>query len=120
MIPSPKDTEPQAITARPGFFASAPAAVVITDPKLVKAGFRKWQFRILFWSTAGYAAFYLVRKNLPIAMPAMEAELHITKSQLGLFLSMHGVLYGISKFANGFLGDRCNARSLMVVGLVAS
>src|SRR5260370_30904144 len=27
------------------------------------------------------------------------------------------VLYGVSKFANGFLGDRCNARAFMVAGL---
>jgi sugar phosphate permease len=53
-------------------------------------------------------------------MPVMEKDLHIGKAQLGIFLTLHGVLYGISKFANGFLGDRCNGRSLMVVGLAIS
>ena len=53
-------------------------------------------------------------------MPLMERELGISKSGLGLFLTLHGVLYGVSKFANGFFGDRCNARAFMVVGLVAS
>jgi len=33
---------------------------------------------------------------------------------------LHGLLYGVSKFANGFLGDRCNARAVMVTGLAVS
>ncbi|HEV7473936.1 MAG TPA: MFS transporter [Pyrinomonadaceae bacterium] len=71
-------------------------------------------------SIVGYATFYFVRKNLSIAMPAMESGLGIQKTQLGLFLTMHGLLYGVSKFANGFLGDRANARVLMVSGLAIS
>lgn len=50
-------------------------------------------------------------------MPVMESNLGIQKTQLGLFLTMHGLLYGVSKFANGFLGDRANARVMMVSGL---
>jgi len=38
----------------------------------------------------------------------MGQELGITKEKLGLFLTLHGVLYGVSKFANGFLADRSN------------
>ena len=76
--------------------------------------------RILIWTIVGYAMFYFVRKNLSVAMPAMESQLGITKSQLGLFLTMHGLLYGVSKFANGVLGDRCNARWFMVIGLLGS
>ena len=53
-------------------------------------------------------------------MPMMEKSLGIQKTQLGLFLTMHGLLYGVSKFANGFLGDRANARVLMVSGLAMS
>ena len=76
--------------------------------------------RILFWSIVGYAIFYFVRKNLPVAMPAMEAQLHIGKAQLGMFLTLHGLLYGVSKFANGILGDRFNARWFMAIGLIGS
>lgn len=72
--------------------------------------FHYWQIRILITSTLGYALFYFVRKNLSVAMPVMEQTLGITKSQLGLFLTLHGVVYGVSKFVNGFLGDRWNAR----------
>lgn len=82
--------------------------------------YRLWRRRILVSSIIGYAAYYFVRKNLSVAMPAMEANLHVTKRDLGLFLTLHGVIYGFSKFANGFLGDRLNARYFMVVGLALS
>jgi phosphoglycerate transporter family protein len=114
-------------TARPrkrsvfDFFKPAPPAkVMLTDPAEIQQQFPVWQRRILISSLIGYACFYLVRKNIGIAMPFMEKDLHITKSDLGIFLSSHGVLYGVSKFANGFIADRANARALMVVALIAS
>jgi len=82
--------------------------------------FRYWQRRTLIATMIGYAAYYFVRKNLSLAMPAMERDLGITKSDLGLFLTLHGLLYGVSKFANGFLGDRANARYFMIAGLLLS
>ena len=99
---------------------SPPAEVITTDPVEIEYGYRNWRRRILFSTIVGYAVFYFVRKNLSIAMPAMEHDLHISKSDLGKFLSLHGMLYGVSKFANGFIGDRANARVFMVVGLFFS
>jgi OPA family glycerol-3-phosphate transporter-like MFS transporter/OPA family sugar phosphate sensor protein UhpC-like MFS transporter len=101
-------------------FEPAPPAVPLTDPAAIRDNYRVWQRRVLISSIIGYAVFYFVRKNLSIAMPLLERDLGISKSDLGLFLTLHGVLYGISKFANGFFGDRCNARAFMVVGLTAS
>ncbi len=80
------------------------------------ASIRYWQRRILTSTIIGYALYYFVRKNLSVAMPAMQAE-GIDKVQLGLFLTAHGVVYGISKFANGIVGDRVNARWFMPLGL---
>ena len=75
-----------------------------------------WQRRILTSTIIGYALYYFVRKNLSVAMPAMASE-GIDKVQLGLFLTAHGVVYGVSKFANGIVGDRVNARWFMPLGL---
>lgn len=102
-------------------FQPAPAAdLKITGSAEIASEYRRWQRRVLISSIIGYATFYFVRKNLSIAMPVMESSLGIRKTQLGLFLTMHGLLYGVSKFANGFLGDRANARVLMVSGLAMS
>lgn len=86
----------------------------------IAARFRYWQWRTLIATMFGYAAFYFVRKNLSLAMPGMQADLGITKAGLGTFLTLHGVLYGISRFVNGIWADRVNARYFMVTGLMLS
>src|SRR5436189_6104349 len=102
------------------FRAAPPAAVQVNEPAVIARKYRYWQTRVLISSIVGYATFYFVRKNLSIAMPFMETGLGIQKSQLGLFLTLHGLLYGVSKFANGFFGDRVNGRIFMAVGLFCS
>jgi phosphoglycerate transporter family protein len=82
--------------------------------------FRYWQYRTLIAAMFGYAAFYFLRKNLSFAMPAMEKDLGITKADLGLFLTLHGLLYGVSRFVNGMWADRANARYFMVAGMMLS
>ncbi len=122
---SPPHVSPAKRTSRlPAFLTifapAAPAEVMLKDPAEIKAQYRYWQRRILFSTIVGYAMFYFVRKNLSIAMPGMGSDLGIGKADLGLFLTLHGLLYGVSKFANGFLGDRCNARTFMAAGLLLS
>jgi OPA family glycerol-3-phosphate transporter-like MFS transporter/OPA family sugar phosphate sensor protein UhpC-like MFS transporter len=102
------------------FEPAPPAPVMLTDAAIIQRSYRTWQWKVLLSSIIGYATFYFVRKNLSTAMPIMEKELVISKIELGAFLTLHGVLYGVSKFANGFFADRCNARAFMVVGLIAS
>jgi OPA family glycerol-3-phosphate transporter-like MFS transporter/OPA family sugar phosphate sensor protein UhpC-like MFS transporter len=91
-------------------------ARIESDAATEQASVAYWQRRILTSTIIGYALFYFVRKNLSVAMPAMEAA-GITKVQLGWFLTTHGVLYGVSKFTNGIIGDRVNARWFMAIGL---
>jgi sugar phosphate permease len=93
--------------------AYAPATAELTQDA-VEVSY--WQRRILVSTIIGYALYYFVRKNITVAMPEMEIS-GISKVQLGTFLSVHGVLYGISKFTNGMIGDRVNARWFMPIGL---
>src|SRR5262249_35933534 len=118
---SPTPVAPPDVPMWLRLFKPAPARPsLLTNASDIAAGYRLWQRRVLIASIIGSATFYFVRKNLSVAMPVMEKDLGISKTDLGLFLTLHGVLYGISKFANGFLGDQCNARVFMVVGLVSS
>ena len=80
--------------------------------------FKYWETRTIIACIIGYAMFYFVRKNISIAMPYMNEELGISKTDLGLFLTLHGLVYGLSKFVNGIWGDRSNARYFLVTGLV--
>lgn len=104
----------------PRFLRPPPAGEPITDPDEIRRVYARLRPRILFWSTIGYGTFYFVRKNLSIALPVMEEQLHLSKSSLGLILTLHGLLYGVSKFLNGILADRANARLFMALALIMS
>jgi phosphoglycerate transporter family protein len=101
-------------------FLRAPApALRLVDSQVIRSRFGKYRIQILVWSTVGYAMFYYVRKNLSVAQPEIERNLHILHTGMGLILTLHGVVYGVSKFLNGILADRANARVFMALALLA-
>ncbi len=82
-----------------------------------KKRFIKGQWKFIACSMIAYAFFYITRKNLSMAQPDMLAQGVITKDALGVILTVHGVLYGLSRFVNGFWADRLNGRIFMAIGL---
>jgi len=86
----------------------------------IKKKYNYWQWRTLIILMIGYMLFYFVRKNFSIVMPALESELGISKAKLGLFLTLNGVIYGLSRFINGFLADRVSRKRMMGFGLLLS
>jgi sugar phosphate permease len=124
MISQPVPAKPVGAPVRGGllriFRPAPPVVAVVSDPGQIAAKCLRWQRRVLVFSIIGYATFYFVRKNLGVAMPLMSQSLGLDKAKLGLFLTLHGLLYGVSKFLNGFLADRANARAFMAVSLFAS
>lgn len=88
--------------------------------KATEKKYNYWQWRTLITLMIGYALYYFVRKHFSVVMPALESELGISKVQLGLFLTLNGIIYGLSRFVNGFLADRFSRRKLMTAGLVLS
>lgn len=77
-----------------------------------------WEWRTIAVLFIGYALFYFVRKNLSVAIPAMEQELGISKVQLGIFLTLNSIIYGFSRFINGMLVDRFSKKRIMSLGLL--
>ena len=82
--------------------------------------FKAAQWRFIFSSMVAYAFFYITRKNLSMAQPGMLEEGVISTYALGTIMTVHGVLYGLSRFVNGFWADRLNGRVFMTVGLALS
>ena len=82
--------------------------------------FKKAQWRFILCSMVAYAFFYITRKNLSMAQPEMFAQGVISKEALGTILTVHGVLYGLSRFVNGFWADQLNGRVFMTIGLALS
>ena len=84
-----------------------------------KKSFKYWQWRVIICSMVGYSIFYFVRKNFSFAMPALGAEYGITDTNFGIILTLVGLIYGVSKFVNGFIADRSNPRWHLALGLAA-
>lgn len=86
--------------------------------KTTTKSFLYWQWRTIIATMIGYALFYFVRKNFSFAIPGLSAEYGITKTSFGIIMTLVTVVYGISRFLNGFLADRINARYHMAFGLL--
>ena len=82
--------------------------------------FIKAQWRFIAFSAISYAFFYIARKNLSMAQPAMLEEGVISTYAIGIIMTVHGVVYGLSRFINGFWADKLNGRIFMAVGLALS
>ena len=52
--------------------------------------------RTIICAMIGYALFYFIRKNLAVALPSIETDLGISKVQLGVFLTLHGLILFLS------------------------
>ncbi len=100
------------------FLRTAPPIEEIQDPELVKKSYKYWRLRIFFGMYVGYAFYYFTRKSFTFAMPAMQAELGLSKLELGVLASILSLSYGASKFVSGMLGDRSNPRYFMSIGLI--
>jgi phosphoglycerate transporter family protein len=74
----------------------------------------------MYATLSGYAMFYLCRKNISIALPAMGRDLGYSNTELGVLSTTLYVTYGVGKLANGALGDHANPRLFMATGLVLS
>ncbi len=87
------------------------------DPAVVKR-FKSWQLRTIIVSMIGYAIYYFVRKNFSLAMPGLTAQYGISNTSFGIVIGIGSLIYGFSRFANGFIVDKFSARTIMAIGLL--
>ena len=101
------------------FFDPPQARPLLPKDKIDKV-YRSMRFRVFMGAFVGYAAYYLVRKNLSLAAPGMIAEGLADKSGIGIAMSAVSIAYAFSKFIMGSVSDRSDARKFLVVGLILS
>ncbi|HRZ93961.1 MAG TPA: MFS transporter, partial [Candidatus Paceibacterota bacterium] len=95
----------------------APAAKPLPTDQIDPA-YRKLRRQVFAGIFIGYAAYYLVRKNLALAIPdILEEHPEHTKAMVGSALTGLSVAYGFSKFLMGSVSDRSNARYFLPLGL---
>lgn len=85
---------------------------------LQRKKFMSWQIRTIMVTMIGYAIFYFVRKNFSIAMPGLTAEYSITNKSFGWIIFVGSLVYGLSRFINGYMVDRVKGKIIMAVGLL--
>ncbi len=79
-----------------------------------------WQRRLIAIAWITYAAYYLTRSNLAVAMPNMAVELDFSKGQIGALGTGFFWFYAIGQLVNGQLGDRVSPRRFVFVGMLVS
>ena len=99
------------------FFDPPQPKPLISSEKIDKV-FKSMRFRVFLGSFLGYAAYYLVRKNLSLASADMIAEGLIDKQGVGIAASAVSIAYAFSKFIMGTLSDRSDARKFLTIGLI--
>src|SRR4051795_13370368 len=101
--------------------ATAPAhAVLVSDPSIDRE-YRRHRRSVFAGIFIGYAAYYLVRNNLALAIPDILKEYpQHSKADLGWALTALSIAYGVSKFLMGSVSDRSNPKYFLPLGLLIS
>lgn len=87
----------------------------------VDGRYRRLRLEVFIGIFCGYAAYYLVRNNLALAIPDLLKEHpEYSKAALGSALTALSVTYGLSKFLMGSVSDRSNPKYFMPLGLLLS
>ncbi len=87
----------------------------------IDAEYRRQRRRVFAGIFVGYAAYYLVRNNLALAIPdILKEHPEYSKASLGGALTGLSIAYGLSKFLMGGISDRSNPKYFLPLGLLLS
>jgi OPA family glycerol-3-phosphate transporter-like MFS transporter len=87
----------------------------------IDPAYRRLRRQVFLGIFTGYAAYYLVRNNLALAIPDILREYpRYSKAQLGTALTGLSIAYGLSKFLMGSVSDRSNPKYFLPLGLLLS
>jgi MFS transporter, OPA family, glycerol-3-phosphate transporter len=83
--------------------------------------YRRQRRQVFVGIFVGYAAYYLVRNTLALAIPdLLKLYPHYTKASLGTAMTGLSIAYGVSKFLMGSVSDRSNPKYFLPLGLLLS
>ncbi len=97
----------------------APSAPIENKEEIDKT-YAKWRMNIFLSMFLGYIVFYMCRKNISVALPAIQEDLNFTNTELGLLGSSLYATYAIGKFINGIIADNTNAKRILPTALFIS
>lgn len=92
----------------------------LSKEEMISNVYGNMRLKVFLGIYLGYAAYYLVRKNLSFATNGMIEDGLIDKTWAGVAMAGIPVAYAVSKFLMGSLSDRSDARKFMTIGLILS
>ena len=101
-------------------FMAPPAHKPELPAEKIDKEYKAMRLKVFLGIYLGYAAYYLVRKNLSFAGADMVSLGYIDKVGLGDAMAGMPIAYAVSKFLMGGLSDRSDARKFMTIGLILS
>ena len=101
-------------------FLAPPAHKAELPAEKIDKTYTAMRWKVFIGIYFGYAAYYLVRKNLSFAGADMMAQGYLDTSGVGDAMAGLPIAYAVSKFLMGGLSDRSDARKFMTLGLVIS
>ncbi|MBQ2026762.1 MAG: MFS transporter [Alistipes sp.] len=101
-------------------FMAPPAHKPELPAEKVKSTYTAMRWKVFIGIYLGYAAYYLVRKNLSFAGADMMAQGYLDTSGVGDAMAGLPIAYAVSKFLMGGLSDRSDARKFLTFGLIIS
>ena len=103
-----------------GLLRPAPPAPPL-PAEAVDRTYKRLRVQVFIGIFVGYAAYYLVRNNLALAIPDILREYpQRSKAELGTALTALSIAYGVSKFLMGSVSDKSNPRYFFPLGLLLS
>lgn len=84
----------------------------------ISPAMKKWRFQIFAVTWLAYFAMYFCRKNYSVVMPVMSRELHTSKEEFAIVITVYSIMYMLGQFLNGYLSDRKGARMVVGIGLL--
>ena len=101
--------------------ARAEALSAAAVDRTVDQQYRRHRRSVFAGIFTGYAAYYLVRNNLALAIPDILKDYpQHSKADLGWALTALSISYGVSKFLMGSVSDRANPKYFLPLGLLLS
>lgn len=102
------------------FFKMPPTLPVTMSKEEIDKTYPKMRLQIFLSCFLAYVVFYICRKNISAALPAIGSALNYSNTQLGIIGSTLYITYSIGKFTNGVLADRANIRTFLPTALLIS
>jgi len=80
----------------------------------------RWRVSTFWVMLIGYIGYYLIRGNLPVALPLLNQEFGYSNTQLGYILTVSELFYALGKFTTGPMADVIGGKKIFMIGMVGA